>query len=341
MDVSVLGIDLAKSVFQLHGVDRRGKAVLSKRLSRSQLPVVVANLPKCLVGMEACASAHYWARELQKLGHEVRLMSPQFVKPYVKSNKNDRADAEAIAEAVTRPNMRFVAVKTIEQQDVQALHRVRERLVGTRTALINELRGLLGEYGVVLPQGAQRLRAKISDALENATSQGLITQMSRQTFDELLGELHELDERVERMDQRIKAIHRAHPVCQRLAEIPGVGPLTATAIVSAVGDPSMFKNGRAMSAWLGLVPRQHSSGGKEVLLGISKRGDTYLRKLLIHGARTVVRWRDRHPEDRQTRWLKVLVERRGVNRATVALANKNARRIWVLMAHEVEYDPAA
>lgn len=341
MTLNALGIDLAKSVFQLHGVDARGKTMLSKQVSRSQLFIFVAKLPKCLIGMEACSGAHFWARRFRSQGHEVKLIAPQFVKPYVKSNKSDRADAEAICEALTRPNMRFVSLKSIEQHDMQSLHRIRERLVKERTALINETRGLLAEYGEVLPVGKTNLYTKLLSVVEAAVMRGDMTSLSLELFTRLHTELRELNERIESLSNRIGSIHKNHPVSLRLEQIPGVGPMTATAMVAAVGNPKDFKNGRQFSAWLGLVPKQHSSGGKERLLGISKRGDVYLRKLLVHGARAIVSRVESHPESSQTSWLKELIKRRGINRAVVALANKNARRIWALMTHEVDFDVAA
>jgi len=345
MELNVLGIDLAKNVFQLHGVDKRGKAVLKKsKLRRHQVLAFVANLPRCRIGMEACGSSSYWAREFEKLGFKVQLISPQFVKPYVKSNKNDANDAEAICEAMQRESMRFVAPKTIGQQDIQAVHRVRSRLVGARTALVNEIRGLLGEYGVVLPQGINKVRKELSAVIETALEKDLITLKTQALFLDLLEELRTTDERIKSYDEKIRTIENSHPVCKRLTQIPGVGPITATAIVAAVGDPQIFKNGRQFAAWLGLVPRQHSSGGRQLLLGISKRGDTYIRSLLIHGARNIVRYTGRREKDdcnRQQKWLQDLTERRGVNRATVAVANKNARRIWVLMARNEEYREVA
>lgn len=334
MDINRMGIDIAKSVFQLHAVDKVGKVVLRRRTTRGELMKTVANLPTCLIGMEACGGAHYWAREFQKHGHVVKLMAPQFVKAYVKSNKNDMADAEAICEAVGRPNMRFVPTKTVEQQDIQSLHRVRERLIKSRTALANEIRGLLAEYGMILPQGLNRLRKVLPELLEKAGDR--LSSMSRECFDDLVKELWEIDEKIGTCDMKIKGIHENHPVCKRLATIPGVGPLTATAVVAAVADPAVFKNGRGLSAWLGLVPRQNSSGGKDRLLGISKRGDTYIRKLLIHGARSVLIASGKK-EDRRSIWAKKLMERRGMNRAAVAMANKNARTIWVLMSRNEEF----
>lgn len=341
MTLTALGIDLAKSVFQLHGVDARGKTLFNKQVSRSQLLTFVAKQPQCLIGMEACSGAHFWARRFREQGHEVKLIAPQFVKPYVKSNKNDRADAEAICEALTRPNMRFVSVKAITQHDLQSLHRIRERLVKGRTALINETRGLLAEYGVVLPVGKTHLREKLLGVVEAALMRGEMTSLSLELFTQLHTEYKELNSRIEALDKRIGSIHKNHPVSLRLEQIPGIGPITATAMVAAVADPKDFRNGRQFSAWLGLVPKQHSSGGKERLLGISKRGDGYLRKLLVHGARAVVSRVESHPESPQANWLKELIKRRGINRAVVALANKNARRVWVLMTHEVDFDVAA
>jgi len=334
MKVTRLGIDIAKTVFQLHGVDQYGKAILKKRCQRRELLQFITNLPPCLIGMEACGSASYWAREFKKAGHEVKLISPQFVKPYVKSNKNDAADAEAICEAVGRPNMRFVPVKSIEGQDIQNLHRIRSRLIRARGALSNEIRGLLGEYGFIIPKGLPQTRKRLPEILESAGDR--LTSMSRECFCNLSRELADLDEKIFFYETKLKAILKNSPICQRLLTIPGVGPITATAIVSAVTDPSVFKNGRGLSAWFGLVPKQCSSGGKEQLLGISKRGDTYVRSLLIHGARAVLT-NGKNKGDRQSIWLQKLVERRGKNRASVALANKNARAIWVVMTRNEDY----
>lgn len=334
MKVNVLGIDLAKSVFQLHGVDESHRAVLRKKLSRAAFPVFIATLPPCLIVMESCIGAHAWARKFQKFGHEVKLIAPEFVRPFVKSNKNDAADAEAIVEAAVRPNMRFVAINTIDQQDIQVIHRVRERLVRQKVALMNQIRGLILEYGIAFPKGTGSIEKALPDVLSSDTDE--LSSMSKTLFTELLGELRIIKEKVTEQDRQIQAIHKAHPVCQRLATIPGVGPLTATAIIASIGDPKAFENGRQLSAYFGLVPRQFSTGGKDRLLGISKRGDPYIRKLLIHGARTVVQWVD-EKNDPKSLWLKKLIERRGVNRAIVALANKNARVIWVLMAREENY----
>jgi transposase len=337
MNVTTLGIDLAKNIFQLHGVNRHGQAVLTKRVTRLKLAETVANLPPCLIGLEACASSHYWARELGKLGHTVKLIAPQFVKPYVKSNKNDAADAEAICEAVARPNMRFVPVKTVAQQDIQAVHRVRERRVLARTALVNQIRGLLAEYGLVIPLKRNAVSQALPRILEDADN-GL-TALAREFVADLYEELQTLSHAVGAYDAKIERLFKANPVCQRLAKVEGVGPVTATALVAA-GDAKVFRNGRQMAAWLGLVPRQYSSGGKQTLLGISKRGDTYLRTLLIHGARAAVA-AARRKQDVRSRWITALAERRGANIAAVALANKNARVLWALMARGEEYRTAA
>lgn len=335
MQITTVGLDLAKNVFQVHGVDEKGRTVLKKRLARKAVTTFFANLTPCLIGLEAQGSSNYWARELIKLGHEVKLMSPQFVKPYLKKSKNDQNDAEAICEAVGRPNMRFVPLKTLEQQDVQTLHRIRERLVGDRTAMSNQIRGLLAEYGIIVPRGIASLKKALPGILEDAGC-GL-TPFSRELFFDLKNQLLSLDGQVKDYDRRILAVFKANPVCHKLARVPGVGPLTATAMVAAVGNASSFKNGRQLAAWLGLVPRQHSSGGKTRLLGISKRGDSYLRRLLVHGARAVVSRSD-GKTDARSRWLNSVKARRGANRATVALANKNARMLWVLLRNQTEFD---
>jgi transposase len=338
MNIKTLGIDLAKNVFQLHGVDERGQVVLRKRVSRAKLLPTIANVPACLIGLEACSGSYHWARQFMAQGHEVKLMSPNYVKPYVKTNKNDENDAEGICEAVTRPSMRFVSPKTVEQQDLQALHRVRSRVMKERTALANQARGLLAEYGVAVAQGIHRLRHALPRILEDAEN-GLSSD-ARELFAELYEQLLVCDERVEHYDARIKRLFKRSPVCQKLACVEGVGPLIATAMVAAVGDASAFKNGRQLAAWLGLTPRQHSSGGKPRLLGISKRGDSYLRTLLIHGARSVVSRAD-HRDDARSRWVSNIKARRGTNRACVALANKNARILWALMTREEAYHKAA
>lgn len=328
MQITTVGIDLAKNVFQVHGVNERGKAVLRKRLRRDQVAGFFANLPMCLVGMEACGGAHHWARKLQAFGHTVRLMAPQFIKPYVKSNKNDAADAEAICEAVARPTMRFVPIKNIEQRSVLALHRARQGFVKARTAQANQIRGLLGEYGLIVPQGIGHIASRVPDLIEDASNE--LPGAFRLLIDRLLEHLKQLQRQVDEIEVQIKAWHRSSEASRRLEEVPGIGPLTATALVATVGDAKNFNSGRQLAAWLGLVPRQHSSGGKPTLLGMSKRGDAYLRTLLIHGARSVI-YRANQRADAAC-WLAKLIARRNANVAAVALANKTARIAWALLA---------
>jgi transposase len=333
MKVTTIGIDLAKNVMQVHGMDERGKAVLKKQLKREQVAAFFAKLEPCLIGMEACGSAHHWGRKLAAFGHTVKLMAPQFVKPYVKANKNDAADAEAICEAVSRPTMRFVAVKTVEQQGILAVHRARQGFVKARTAQANQIRGLLSEFGIVIAQGIGHIAKRVPDILEDAEN-GLAGPF-RQLLQRLAENLKEMDRQVGELEVQIQLWHRESAASCKLAQIPGVGPLTASALVASLGDAKSFHNGRQMAAWLGLVPRQHSSGGKPTLLGISKRGDTYLRTLFIHGARAVVRASERRAQT--DTWLKRVLLRRHKNVAAVALANKNARIAWALLAHGREY----
>ena len=334
MKITTIGLDLAKTVFQVHGVDERGKAALKKVLKRAQVLPFFANLQPCLIGMEACGSAHHWARILEALGHTVKLMAPQFVKAYVKTNKNDAADAEAICEAVTRPTMRFVPIKNGEQQAVLALHRARQGFVKARTAQANQIRGLLAEYGLVIPQGIGQIATHLPDILEDGEN-GL-PGVFRQLIDRLGTHLKALDRQVHELEEQIQAWHRTNEASRKLADIPGVGPITASALVASIGDARNFDDGRQLAAWLGLVPRQHSSGGKQTLLGISKRGDTYLRTLLIHGARAVIRVAERKINHAGS-WLAGVMGRRNKNVAAVALANKNARIVWALLAHDREY----
>lgn len=341
MKSTTIGIDLAKNAIQVHGVDERGKPVLKKQLKRHQVAAFFGNLAPCLIGMEACASAHHWARKLQALGHSVKLMAPQFVKPYVKTNKNDAADAEAICEAVSRPNMRFVPIKNGEQQAVLALHRARQGFVKARTAQANQIRGLLAEYGIVIPQGIGHIAKRLPEILEDGENN--LPGSFRELLDRLGNHLKELDRQVGELEVQIQGWHRQNEASKKLAQIPGIGPITASALVASIGDVKSFDNGRQLAAWLGLVPRQHSSGGKQVLLGISKRGDTYLRTLLIHGARAVIRVAERKV-DRANSWLVRIMGRRNKNVAAVALANKNARTVWALLAHDrdyqADYEPA-
>jgi transposase len=338
MKVTRIGIDLAKQVFQVHGVDRHEKVVIRKQLTRAKMRGFFAQLSPCLIGIEACASAHYWARELLQFGHTVRLIAPQFVRPYRKNPKNDGNDAEAICEAVSRPNMRFVPVKSAAQQAVLTVHRARELLVGGRTALVNQIRGLLAEYGIVVPQGIARLRRVLPSVLDDAAN-GL-PGLAREIFAELQERLWDLDARIAAYDRRIAQLARQHEAAQRLMQLEGVGAATATAIVATIGDGKAFKNGRQFAAWLGLVPQQYSSGGKTRLGHISKRGNVYLRTLLIHGARSVLRLAGQRT-DAKSRWTEQLKQRRGNNIAAVALAAKHARILWAILARGQEYRQAA
>jgi len=341
MKITTIGIDLAKAVFQIHGVDEHGKVAVRKQLKRAEMSSYFANLEPCLIGMEACGSAHHWARKLEGYGHTVKLMAPQFVKPYVKTNKNDMADAEAICEAVSRPNMRFVAMKTVEQQAILSVHRARQGFVKARTAQGNQIRGLLSEFGMVIPQGIRSIMKQIPEILEDGEN-GLPGTM-RNLIERLTENLKEMDRQVKELEAQIQLWHRENVASRKLAEIPGLGPITASAIVATVGDAREFKNGRQFAAWMGLVPRQHSSGGKQNLLGISKRGDTYLRTLMIHGARAVIRYAENKAESES--WLRKLMTRRNKNVAAVALANKNARIVWALLNKDQmfrpDYTPAA
>ena len=334
MEITRVGLDIAKRVFQVHGVDERGRAAVTKKLSRAEVLEFFAQLRPCLIGIEACGGAHYWGRELGRLGHTVKLMAAQFISPYRKSGKNDANDAEAICEAVGRPNMRFVGIKSEEQQAVLMMHRVRTLVVANRTALVNQVRGLLGEFGIVVPVGIGRLRAQLPQILEDAEN-GLPT-LARRILADLLQQLHHLDELVEHYERELGALAQLSEPAQRLMQINGIGPITATALVASVGDARVFKNGRQFAAWLGLTPRQYSSGGITRLGRITKRGDRYLRMLLVHGARALLRFVNRKTDARSA-WAKALKERRHVNIAAVALAAKHARIIWALLAKGSEY----
>ena len=338
MKIKRIGVDLAKNVFQLHGVDHTEQVVLRRRLKRENwLKVLLQKIePGCEIGMEACTGAHHWGRLLEAKGYKVKLIAPQFVKPYVKSNKNDANDAEAICEAMSRPNMRFVQVKSVEQQDIQATHRIRSELIGQRTAKVNQIRGLVSEYGLVAPQQIQALRKAIPQWLEDGDN-GL-TGRFRRILNGLWGDLKVLDDRIGELDREIKSMALNIPVAVRLQTLRGVGPMIATALIAAVGDGQQFTNGRQMAASLGLTPRQHSSGNKERLLGISKRGDSYLRSLLVHGARSAV-YAARNKEDRLSQWVTRLAARRHTNVVAVALANKTVRMAWALLRNGTEYEP--
>jgi len=337
MKITTVGIDIAKSIFHLYAVNKMGGYVKKKQLKRQQLLPYLARLEPCVIAMEACGGANYWAREIKALGHKVKLIAPQYVKPYVKGNKNDYNDAEAIAEAAQRPTMRFVPIKSVEQQDIQNLHRQRERIKKARTALVNQIRGLLAEYGIVINKGVSAVRKGLPDILEDADN-GL-TMCSRELFADLQDELRLLDARFQQCEKRIIVSNAENDVCQRLDEILGIGPITASAAYVAAGNGKDFVNGRHFSAWIGLVPGQHSTGGKSTLLGISKRGNAYLRTLFIHGARAVLRY-CATKADRFSLWAQALLERRGHNKACVAVANKMARMAWVIMARGESYRPA-
>ncbi len=327
MNITTLGIDIAKNVFQVHGVDQLGKKMVNKAITRNKLPEFINQLPRCLIGMEACGGSNYWGQKFTEMGHEVKLISPQFVKPYVKSNKNDAVDAEAICEAVSRPNMRFVAIKSKEQQDIQCIHKARARLVRERTAQANQIRGLLHEYGVVIPLGINRVMKDVPKILDESNG---LTASGRELFLDLYLELRNIDFKVTEYDKKIALLCESNPICKLLCKLPGIGALTATAVIALIGNISVFKNGRELAAYLGLVPKQASSGGKSKLLGISKRGDRYVRCLLIHGARAAL-YNAKNLSVKKANWLNELKTRRGFNRTIVALANKNARLIWALM----------
>ena len=338
MKITTVGLDIAKSVFHLFAVNQSGRLVKKKQLKRKQVLAYMVTVEPCLIVMEACGGAHYWAREFIALGHDVKLIAPQFVKPYRKGNKNDYNDAEAIAEAAQRPNMRFVPIKSVARQDVQNFHGQRERIKKERTALVNQIRGLLAEYGVVIGLGIGAVRTALPKILED--SDNGLTALSRELFAELLEELRGVEARFKQCERRIKSLNQENDVCQRLDGILGIGPITASAIYAAAGEGKDFVNGRHFSAWLGLVPGQHSTGGKTVLLGISKRGNAYLRTLFIHGARAVLR-HSANKTDRFSRWAQAVLARRGHNKACVAVANKMARMAWVIMAKGDTYRVAA
>lgn len=337
-NISRVGVDLAKNVFQLHGTDNKGKTVWKRKLSRDKWLDVLCNTvkPGAVIGMEACTGAHHWSRLLLEKGYEVKMIPPQFVKPFVKSNKNDANDALAICEAMMRPNMYPVKVKTVAQQDIQAIHRVRTEIKAHRVAKGNQIRGLVAEYGLVAPQQLSSLRRAIPEWLEDADN-GL-TMCFRQLLHGLWQDLLSLDKRMEELDKQITTIAQQDPIAKRLQQLRGVGPLIATALVATVGDGKQYRKGRDMAAALGLTPRQHSSGGKDRLLGISKRGDAYLRCLLVHGARSAIRTA-KDKDDRLSRWITTLQERRHANVVAVALANKMTRMAWAMMSQGTDYDP--
>lgn len=334
-DLKILAIDLAKNIFQIHGTDEAGNCVLTKRVRRNQLLKCLANLPKCLIGIEACGSAYHWAREFGALGHEVKIMAPKYVKPYVVSNKNDSKDAEAIAEAVTRPKTKFVPLKSIEQTDIQCIHRVRQQLIKQRTAIANQIRGLLMEYGITIPKGISHVRKELPLIIQDGDNN--LTVVSRELFNDLYGQFREIDTRVNGYDEKLECLSKTNERCKKLMKIGGIGPITATAIVATIGDASVFKNGRHLAAFLGLVPKQYSSGEKVVLGGISKKGNRYLRTLLIHGARAIMRYADKKTDKRST-WIKEKKARSGFNSTAVALANKLARYVFAVLSKGEEFN---
>ena len=337
-EVVRMGIDISKNLFQLHGVDSHDKPVLRRKVRRKDFPALMVNIPKCLIGMEACGSAHYWARQLERYGHTVKLIAAQHVKPYVQNNKNDARDAEAICEALSRPRMRFVEVKSVEQQDVQMMHRIRQNIIKARTAQLNQIRGLLAEYGIVIRVGAENVRKSLPGILEDAENQ--LSGIARECLSDLYNALCQLDSRLETIDRKIMVIYKTNPLCILLGGIVGIGPLCATALYAAVGSGSQFKTGRDMAAWLGLVPRQYSTAGRQVNLGISKKGNRYIRSLLVHGARSIV-WHSAKKQDGLSRWLQRLQAQKGTNQAAVACANKMARIAKAVLQTGLPYKVAA
>jgi transposase len=336
MQVTTIGLDIAKRVFQVHGVDSEGAIVVRRKLKRAELLHFFSQLAPCLVGIEACATAHHWARELMALGHKVRLVPPSYVKAYLKRGKNDAADAEAICEAVTRPNMRFVPVKSEEQQGVLVLHRVRELLVRQRTMLVNSLRAHMAEFGIIVPQGIHRLPELVATLQDETTE---IPQIARQALAATVVQIDNLMTSIRQMERRIVAWCRINVSARRLATIPGIGPITASALAATITDPTLFRSGRHLAAWLGVVPRQHSTGGKAKLGRITKMGDQYLRKLLIVGMTAVIR-SARRTKAPGFAWVNALLERRPARLVSVALANKAARIAWaILIRGEIYREP--
>lgn len=344
IDLTTIGIDIAKNYIQIHGANDRGKMLLKKRLSRENFLPFMSNIPKCLIGMEACGGAHYWATELTKLGFDVRLMSPRKVKKYVENNKNDEKDAAACSEAVGRANMTFVPIKTTTQLEIQSIHRVRSFYVRQQTGLTNMIRGLLLELGIAIPKGAAALSRKLRLVLDADNNQ--LNEKNKALFRGLHENLKHLDETVEKYTNQLKSLANEDELCQRIRTIEGIGPISATALIAKIGNGSEFKKGRELSAYLGLVPKQHSSGETQLLLGISKHGDRYIRQLLIHGGRSAVQAAQRKnkktglycKQDAHSQWIRKLTERVGKNKACVAVANKNARMVVALLKHQTTFE---
>jgi transposase len=331
MSVHMLAIDIGKQSFHVHGVDADG-VIVSRKVSRAKLLALVEELEPEVVAMEACSSAHHWGRLFQSLGREVRLINAYFVRPFVRGSKNDAVDAEAIWDAASRPTMRFVPVKTMDQQSLQSLHRVRDRLVHARTSLINHMRGLLAEYGVVLPRGAKRF----TSAVEETVAATELPPLARELFGELADQLRDVDRRIARLDGKLVAICKENASCRRLMAMPGIGPVVATALVAAVDDARRFRSGWDLAVWIGLVPRQYTTGGKPRLGGIGRRANHYLRRQIVHGARAVVARTDQQAGSR-AEWIRALEARRGFNKTAVAVANKMARAAWAVLARGEAY----
>ena len=331
-DITTIGLDLAKHVFQVHGIDGAGDVVVRKRLRRSLVLTFFSGIPPCLIGLEACATAHHWARELTALGHQTRLMPPSYVKAYVKRNKHDVADAEAICEAVRRPSMRFVPIKTVEQQSALMMHRARDLLIRQRTMLVNALRGHLAEFGLIEAQGLHKVVRLIAIVMDEKDNR--VPEPARQVLKVIVNQIEDTQTRIAELEAQVLAWHKSNPNSQRLATIPGIGPIIATAIAATVADPSIFRSGREFAAWLGLVPRQNSTGGKARLGGISKRGDRYLRRLLVNSAHTVLLCSKAAKTDP---WITSLLGRKPRLVAAVALANKTARVAWAIMSRQDTY----
>lgn len=334
--VKTIGVDLAKNVFHLCIQNSDGRIVKKIKLGRTQFKQFLGTTEVSRVVYESCATSHYWARVSRRHGHKTKLIHPAYVKPYLKTNKNDFNDAEAICEADSRPTMRYVNSKSVAQQDIQLLHRIRQRQVQQRTALVNQIRGQLLEYGITIPKGISQVRRQLAGILENADNE--LTPRARLLFDALREELRELDSRIKQADKQVKQLANEQIACQRLMAIPGIGPMIATALISVIGDASHFKNGRELSAWLGLVPKQYSTGGQQRLLGISKRGDGYVRALLVQGALSAIT-RCKGRSDSQLLWARQLHKTKGLQKAAVALANKMARIVWSVMAKGHDYVP--